>query len=251
MINYRINFLFITTSILFLCSCAPIVDVSIDSINNNTTLWNKKCVILPGQKYSSTSDVLLFNEFYSYLARALTCKGYEVINDVAKASQVIFLSYGIGDPEKHYYSYSVPIWGQTGISSSTTHGTANTFGDIYSLGNNSSFSGTTLYSSTTEYTPTYGIIGSTSHIGSFVTYTRYISLHAYDLRSFHKTKQIKIIPLWKTDIMSTGSDGDLREIFPVLIAAATPYIGENTGRKIQVKMCVDSKEVLAIKGLSE
>lgn len=55
--------------------------------------------------------------------------------------------------------------------------------------------------------------------------------------------------LWETDIKSTGSSDDLREVFPVLVAAATPYIGENTGKSVRITLSDNSKEVKFIKGM--
>ncbi len=37
-------------------------------------------------------------------------------------------------------------------------------------------------------------------------------------------------------VTSTGASGELRTIFPVLIAASKRYIGINTGKKVKIKL---------------
>lgn len=202
---------------------------------------------MPGLKDVSAED-LQFREYATYVERALTSKGYTVVDQIENANIVVFLVYGIGDPQEHTFTYSVPIWGQAGVSSKTTSGTANTFGSAYSWGNAASLSGTTRHSSTTTYTPAYGVIGATPLQGSFVTYTRYIFLDAYDFNFYMTSNKEK--RLWKTEIISAGSSDDLRLVFPVLIAASAPYLSENTGHKVEVQLYEDSKEVLNIRGIS-
>ncbi len=96
--------------------------------------------------------------------------------------------------------------------------------------------------------PHMGLLAQRHTKGAFVTYTRYVFLDAYDLDLFRESKKEK--QLWKTEIISTGSSGDLRRVFPVLIAASSPYISENTGQKVKVVLKEDSKEVLEIKGIN-
>jgi hypothetical protein len=80
-----------------------------------------------------------------------------------------------------------------------------------------------------------------------MTYTRYAKITAYDRQQYKQDK--KEVMLWETDIVSTGSSGDLRHVFPIMIAAATPYIGENTGKSIRVSLTESSNQVKFIKGL--
>ena len=220
------------------CATVPIVltfEISVDSINNNEVLVQKSCVVTSGLKEVPTED-LQFKEYATYVKRALTLKGYILSEDMQTADIVVFLGYGIGEPKEYNFSYAVPIFGQTGISS------ANTMGNAFFSGNSANLR------STTTYTPTYGVVGSGTRSGTFVTYTRQISLVAYDMKFYRETKKEK--QLWKTEIISTGYMGDLRYVFPMMIGAASKYIGENTGKKVDIAMREDSKEVLEIKGIN-
>jgi hypothetical protein len=146
----------------------------------------------------------------------------------------IVLSYGIGDPETTQYSYSLPVWGQTGVSSARTYGTATTYGN------------TSYYSGSTTYTPSYGVTGYTSHVGAQTTYFRHALITGYDLKAFKETE--KQVQLWRTTVTSTGSSGDLRRVFPVLIGAAIPYLATNTGKQVPVQLYENDQIVRIVKG---
>jgi len=231
----------ITSITLLLCifmlsSCAttkPKFHVSVDSISA-PGVEKKHYLLLPGNKDVKADD-LQFKEFATYVHRALTKQGFVPAESFEEADVVIFLMYGIGDPQEHQFAYSIPTWGQTGVASSQTTGTMSSFGNYGS------------YSETTTYTPTYGITGSTTHIGTYVTYFRYMVLDAVDLDEFRKTK--KVVKLWKTTVTSTGSSNDLRLVFPVLVAASKQYIATNTGQKVTVELYESDEQVVEIKGI--
>jgi len=218
------------------CAVGPKFLVKVDSISNPELSSEKTYILLPRLKDVDPND-LQFKEYASYVERALTSAGYIRVNDFKDARIAIFLSYGIGDPKEHLYSYSLPVWGQTGISSSTTYGTITSYGSYGS------------YQGTTTYTPTYGIKGYTSHVGSYTTFFRFLILDAFDLKEYRRSK--KVIEAWRTTVTSRGSSGDLRRVFPVLVAAAKPYIGTDTGKQVHITLTEQDKTVLEIKGFTK
>jgi hypothetical protein len=224
-------------SIVLLSGCAttqPGFSVKVDSISG-TSADKTSYILLPGNKDAKADD-LQFKEYAAYVNRALIKQGFVPADSVEKANIAIFLVYGIGDPQEHKYSYSIPTWGQTGVSSSYTTGTVSSYGGYGS------------YSGTTTYTPTYGITGSTSHIGSHTTYFRFMVLDAMDLDEYKKSK--KEVQLWKTTVTSAGSSGDLRQVFPILVAASKQYIAKNTGQKVEVNLYEEDDRVIEIKGIA-
>lgn len=223
-------------TILLGCAFGPMYYVKIDSISGLDTGTKKTYILLSGVKDVDPND-LQFREYSSYVERALSSSGYVRAEDFKDANIAVFLSYGIGDPKDHQYSYSLPVWGQTGVSSSTTYGTISSYGSY----------GT--YHGTTTYTPSYGITGYTTHVGSYTTVFRFVVLDAVDLVKYRRSE--KIIQVWKTTVTSRGSSGDLRRVFPVLVAAATPYIGTNTGKQVDVTLTEGDKAVSEIKGLAK
>jgi len=218
------------------CAVGPRFLVKVDSISSTEFSSEKTStyILLPGLKDVDPND-LQFKEYASYVERALTSAGYIRVNDFKDARIAIFLSYGIGDPKEHLYSYSLPVWGQTGVSSSTTYGTVTSYGGYAS------------YQGTTTYTPTYGIKGYTSHVGSYTTFFRFLILDAVDLEEYRQSE--KVIEVWRTTVTSKGSSGDLRRVFPVLVGAAKSYIGTNTGKQIDITLTEQDERVLEIKGL--
>ncbi len=211
----------------------PVFMVSVDSISS-AIADKKSYALLPGNKDTNPED-LQFKEYAAYVDRALIKQGFVPAESLEKANIAIFLAYGIGDPQEHQYSYSIPTWGKTGVSSSYTTATIRQYGGYGS------------YSGTTMHTPTYGITGSETHIGSYTTYFRFIILDAVDMDEHKKSN--KEVQIWKTTVTSTGRSGDLRHVFPILVAASRQYIGKNTGQKIKVNLYEEDERVLEIKGI--
>jgi hypothetical protein len=185
---------------------------------------------LPGNKDVKADD-LHFQEYAGYVHRALFDHGFVQAEAIEKANIAIFLSYGIGDPQEHQFSFSMPTFGQTGISSAQSFGTF----------------GSGLFSGTTTYTPSYGVTGSQKVSGRYITYFRFMLVNAVDLDEFKESG--KEIHLWKTTVTSSGASDDLRQVFPVMVAASKDHIATNTGKRIKIQIQENDDKVLEIKGL--
>ncbi len=236
MIKKPLLTLILLGAIFFLTGCAQKTKfhIYVDSIGESSKS-KMNYILLSGNKKVNVDD-LEFKEYATYINRALKKKGF-IQSSFENANIAIFLDYGIGEPKENSYSYSLPTYGKTGVSSSTTYGTVNTYGNSAS------------YSGTTYNTPSYGITGSQSYSGTHTTYHRYAILSATDLAKYKINN--KTIQLWKTTISSTGSSGDLRRVFPLLITASQNYLGTNSTQKIKILLSEDDKEVLEIKGVKE
>jgi hypothetical protein len=214
----------------------PTFHVDVDSISAHNAESKKKYILLSGIENVKDTD-LQFIEYANYIVKALTSRGFIKTESFEDADVAIFLIYGIGNPQEKTFSYSLPTWGQTGISSSTTYGSLSKFGN------------TATYTGSTTYNPTFGITGFIPVSGSYVTYFRYLRLDAVDLDEYKKSQ--KVIQLWQTTVTSTGRSGDLRLVFPVMVAASKPYLGLNTGKKIRIELTEGDQRVVEIKGLNE
>ncbi|HVC28104.1 MAG TPA: hypothetical protein VNF48_00990 [Gammaproteobacteria bacterium] len=193
----------------------------------------KTYIILPGNK-GITPDDLQFQEYASELTRALQIRGFAPANAAQDADMIIVLSYGIGNPQSHEYSYVMPMFGQTGISSSYTSGVINSYGS------------TSSYSGSTTYVPSYGITGYVPTVSEYTTYFRFAIITAYDPKALEQSHTQ--MELWQTTITSTGSSGDLRRIFPILIASGEPYFTTNTGQQVHRTLYENDDMVLDVKG---
>jgi hypothetical protein len=187
--------------------------IGIDSIASKKANEKIYYILLPGNKDENV-DNLKYKEFAKYVNRALKLSGFIHVKHQEDADIMIFLTYDIGDPKEHVYTYAIPVFGQTGYSSSHTSGTLKSYGNY----------GT--YSKTTTYTPSFGIKGYGTGVGSFITYFKYIVLDAYDLKKYAKSN--KMIQVWRTTITNNGESGDLRKMFPRMLGGALGYIGEDT-----------------------
>ncbi len=215
-------------------STAVSFSVSVNSLSSASVPVKKSYIILPGNEGVKLSD-LEFIEYESYLIRALNNRGFVLADSLEVADVAILLSYGIGDPKDHQYSFAIPTWGQTGVSSSSTYGSASSYGN------------TTTYSSTTTYRPTWGVTGYNRYSGSYTTYFRYVVIQGYDLKEYIRSEEL--VQLWQTQITSRGLSSDLRYVFPVLIAAASDYLASDTRRVIDIDLTENDIRVRRVKGL--
>ena len=137
---------------------------------------------------------------YQKLIRAeLAAHKYEEV-DTADAEVIVAFSYGI-DSGKEKLS-SVPIFGQTGVSSLSTYGTISTYGNYGS------------YSGTTTYTPTYGVVGSSTVSGT--QYGRGLWLYIVDKKTVG-TEKLKM--LYEGSVKSSGSSSQISKVMPAMVKA--------------------------------
>lgn len=199
--------------------------VNINSISAPNIENKKRYALLPADETLSEGS-LQYQEYTNYIDIALQQKGFIKEQNFETADIAIFIKYDISDPETTTSNYSIPTYGETGIASASSYGTFDALGN---------------YSQRTTYTPTYGVTGSRTYQETTTTYHRYLVLNAVDLDEYRKTEKLKQV--WNTKIQSSGSDGDLRTIFPFLLTAAKPYLGSNTGKTIEVDIFKNDERV--------
>lgn len=220
------------------CAHNPRFLVQVDSIRDASPSAEKKSyLLLPANDKELNLDDLQFKEFGGYVQRALMKKGYTIPGKPEDLQVIILMGYGIGDPQTHHFAFSYPIFGQTGGGYSTFN--ASTYGS----------GGYAHTTGSIQQMPTFGVVGSGIAAGSITTYQRYLILWATDVDEYKKSGKIKT--LWKTTVTSEGVSNDLRRVFPVMVTAALPYIGSNTGQKVTIKMKENDEAVLALKGKSK
>ena len=202
----RITLFFIALSLIF--SGCTAFQIKVDSIRDYSQKKGANYILLPGLKDIDIND-LNFKEYSSYVEKALSQKGFRKVLLGDKPDVIIFLAYGIGDPQSETLAYSVPIYGQTGDGS------------------------------------TYGVVGSQHYVSNIDMYYRWISIEGISVAEFINDK--KIVPIWKTTITSKGTSGDLRRVFPYLLVAGQDYLGENTGKQIRFTIYESDSRVKALK----
>lgn len=221
--------------ILSLSGCVKPIHMTIDAYSCAEAMNRKNHFLIVTEK-SLESGELQSKEFQGMTEQVLADVGFSSA-DKEDANVGILLDYGITDPIISQYTYSSPVYGQTGIATSQTSG------NVYS------YSNCATYSQQTTYTPQYGVVGYETKVGTLVTYVRHLSLTGFDMDKFRAEGDAK--ELWRLHVSSVGETGDLRRIFPVLLAGAKKYIGVSTGQKIELRMYETNEEVSKIKGMEQ
>jgi hypothetical protein len=209
-------------------SLGPRFYVDVSALRDSQLPEKRTYVVYPGLQGVDPTD-LQFREFAGQLDRVLHAKGFTPAAANARPDVLILLSYGIGEPQTSYYSY--PVFGQ--IAGGTNSFTASTFGS----------GGFTRTTGTVTSPTRHGVVGTRTVARR--EFERWAAVEAVDVDTFAKTQ--KIGQAWRTTMTSSGRSGDLRRVFPVMLAAGQPYIGTNTRQQVRRVLSDESPEVVAIR----
>lgn len=188
----------ITASLLILSGCAGFVksDVAVfHQLPDSPTPTKYVFIPLEGQANS-----LEYKTYQALVRQKLSEHNFIEVTPEESPEVVIAFNYGIDSGKEKLAS--VPIFGQTGVSSSTTYGTLNTYGNY----------GT--YSGTTTYTPTYGVVGSSTV--SRTEFSRGLWLYIVDAKTVG-TKNLNV--LYEGSVKSSGSSSQLSRVMPAMVEA--------------------------------
>ena len=108
---------------------------------------------------------LQFKAHAKLVEGGLQREGFKIAASPEDADVIAFFHFGIDGGRDQTYSYSLPRFGETGVSSSQT------YGSVSGMGN---------YNATTTYTPSYGITGYSSHVGTRRVYARFAALDMFE-----------------------------------------------------------------------
>jgi hypothetical protein len=136
------------------CSRSLRYYTDVDSIALSDQSVGKRYLLFPGNQ-GGTPDDLEFLEYARYIEAILMPLGFVKASSDKDADIAVMLSYGLGSPQTHQFSSSIPVYGQTGVSSASTMGTITPVG-----GGMASYSGNTTIRP--SCTPTRHLRGSSS-----------------------------------------------------------------------------------------
>jgi len=208
------NVLIMMLSLILLSGCAGLVKSRVTVFHQfGETSIPKTYLFVPmkGQKSS-----LEYKTYIELVRQQLNKFQYRETAQNEAPDVIIVLNYGIDSGKEK--SMSFPVYGQTGVSSSTTHGTLNTYGNH----------GT--YSGTTTYIPTYGVVGSSTM--SATEYTRGLWLYIVDAKSVG-TKDLNV--LYEASVKSSGSSDQLPCVMPAMIEALfKEFPGKNGDTRTEI-----------------
>lgn len=191
------------------CSTTPqplVIRSDIDALATQTGQTKRHFAILPANQGTNPLD-LQFLEFKGYIEKVLQQRGYVKVDDMQQGDVVLFLNYGVGEPQLQQYSYDVPVWSDFAY---------------YPYGRRYRF----------YPRMSYGVVGYAQQMATYSVYRRYLTLEAYDMAAYLQKQAPQ--QLWKISVQSQGQSNDLRLAFPYMVAAMQPYLGSNTGHMITV-----------------
>lgn len=141
-------------------------------------------------------------------------------SSVKEASILVIFDYAVGGAIGKIGS--MPIFGQTGISSSSTTGTFTTLGN------------TGTYQQSTSFNPTYGVVGSQTF--SYTNYPRLLLLYMVDKNSARQKNGVK----YEAKVYSEGSSGEIVAVMPAMIKALFKEFPGKSGTSRFVTLPINS-----------
>ena len=204
----------------------PSVVTQVSSLASPESSALKLYKIMPSSQDVSEHS-LQFKEYSSYVNRLLKMKGFELAGDHQVPEIIVFIGYGVGEPEESYYSYDVPIIGTapTGSYSVSTIGSTTTVTEHKAL----------------------TVTGYSSHTRKKTSFTKHFEITAMSVAAYLENEEFQ--PIWETTVISRGREYDLRYVFPYLVAASKDYIGRDSGRIVSVQIRQDNLVKRYIEGL--
>jgi hypothetical protein len=201
--------------------------IYVDAISE-TNQNGKTFIITSGMKDVIDSD-LRFKEFARIASKALQKKGFVQTDNIKSATIIVLLSYGISGPITTTQTHLIPVFKpQYGTTTQMTNQFGQPMGSFETHSSNPYQ--VDLHPITEEET----------------TYSRAIILGAYEVEAQRKpAKEAKSNPpkmLWETKIISNGHAKDLRKLFPVMMHASIPFLGENTGEQIKIELEISNDD---------
>jgi len=163
---------------------------------------NKKTMYL-FEKYKEQENNLEYDTYQQKIKNYLAKHNFI---ENKQSNIIIKFYYGIDNGTEKIGS--MPIIGQTGVSSSHTVGTVTSYG-----GGHGSYSGSTTY------TPTYGVVGSSSY--SYSSYKRFLTLQMFD----KSTKKL----IYEAKVLSSGSNGQILAVIDEMIEALFKNFPDKSG----------------------
>jgi hypothetical protein len=174
-------------------------------------------IVIPARQGVNAGD-LIFQEYSTQVARALIAQGFEPAKDVNTVDAIVLLDWAISDPQTKLVTGSATSMEPVGVARDKVSGIVSPVNAMVSH-------------PTTE---------------SVTVYKRSLSAKAYDAKVYRETKASK--ELWEVAVDSEGSTGDIRTVFPIMVAASQPYLGVNTTKPARVTMGMEDAKVKFIRG---
>jgi hypothetical protein len=239
----------ITCIALAMSGCSTLYKLDVTAYNNPNVDIGNSYVILSGNPDLPVSSPE-FVEYASQVERALEPKGFTRVagDDPSKADLGVYVSMAVSDPAKRYHTVQRGLYESPYADESA----ATVRGSGQSGGSNDGSGGASQAKMPTTPAPEM-LSGVAENSFATTVFTKHLNLVAVDLQSYIKEIEAvgreKAVPIevWSVDIETTGQPSDLKEVFPVMVAAGQPYVGDSTDDVVQTKLSGSDQRVRQIK----
>ena len=208
-------------SLIFSGCASTSYRVRVDAINDPASTPALRTYTLASGAADLDPSTLQFREAAGLLRAALARRGYTEAPRAGDAALRISIAYGIGPAETRTVTYSTPVYAELGG------------GRVQTVTKSTDASGKTTTSTRTTIVPgRYERVGNDVTTSSYTLYPKHLILSARALDSLNPhTPEV-----WTAAAAYQSRNPDLRGDLPILITALEPYLGENTGRSLIVKI---------------
>jgi len=181
------------------CTVTPKYHVTIDAITGSNGEVQPSTYQIKALDTKKDVKGLVFQKYSQNVAQALHQKGYLKAMPNQMTNQFVYFDYGIDKVNE-----STEVYTEPDISFHVGWGYP--------------------YYHPFLHHPYYGG-GYTTYRKTRIYYNRYVTLLAKDALDKE---------LWRVDVSSVGESKNLQKIVPMLIDAATPYIGTDTAEPVEI-----------------
>ena len=228
---HRLILIFITA--IFLGGCASTYSFKVDAINNPEATEHQSYKIVSSNPEVSEED-LQFKEVAEYVKTTLSGKGLYEAPDIESADMIVDISYGIGEPQVDFKTYTTPVYAMVGGGYRTVSTPV--------VGSD----GKVRMVTTTIYIPPRReIIGMEEKIIPITTYEKFLRMTSRENQDADESEGP--VQVWSIYVKNKDESDDLRKYLPLMAAASVDYVGENTEQQQEVKIKDSDESVAFIK----
>ncbi|MCP8781504.1 hypothetical protein [Escherichia coli] len=117
--------LLLILSLSLLAGCVQKPLVTVNALSSGQSV-GKKFLIIPASQELWNTKQIEYTQIATVVAASLSSQGYTQVKDEKLADQVILLNFLRSGAISNTRNVTIPIYGQTGVSSATTYGNSNT-----------------------------------------------------------------------------------------------------------------------------
>jgi len=217
------------TFLLTGCASRYVFHVNAMSAETGNYPQDRTFMLKPAKADVSEQD-LLFREAARLVSLALQDRGYRPVDNDASADLLITVDYGVGEAETAYRSRSAPVYLREGPR----------YENVWVHYRDKD--GKLRRTLTTVYIPPrLNFVDNYGQQEAYQVYPKSLALTAYR----NGEGDLKELPqVWSVEAKIRNPNEDLRIFLPWLTTALQPYIGEDTGKQVEVVIEPESGEVI-------